>query len=262
MSGQNEETLQEISNVYNIVIKAGTYPVSSIKTAEAVKVVENSQRDVNIAFVNEIAMALDRMGIDTAEVIDGMNTKWNALGFRPGLVGGHCIGVDPYYFTYEAELLGYHSQIISAARRINDGMGEYVANATIKEMVKAGLAPANAKVGILGITFKENCPDVRNSKVMDIISCLHQYGISPLITDPVADPIEVKAVCGVELVDFDCLKDLDCVILAVSHDAFKGLGAEGIKGLLKKTSCSRTVVVDVKSALNKNDFSSQRYWSL
>ena len=246
VSGQNEETLQEISNVYNTVIKAGTYPVSSIKTAEAVKVVENSQRDVNIAFVNEIAMALDRMGIDTAEVIDGMNTKWNALGFRPGLVGGHCIGVDPYYFTYEAELLGYHSQIISAARRINDGMGEYVANATIKEMVKAGLAPASAKVGILGITFKENCPDVRNSKVMDIILCLHQYGISPLITDPVADPIEVKAVCGVELVDFDCLKDLDCVILAVSHDAFKELGAEGIKGLLKKTSCSRTVVIDVK----------------
>lgn len=161
VSGQDAESLEEIKNVYDIVIAAGTYPVSTIKTAEAVKVVENSQRDINIAFMNELAMVFDRMGIDTSEVVEGMNTKWNALGFKPGLVGGHCIGVDPYYFTYEAEKLGYHSQIILSGRKVNDGMGEFVADAAIREMVQAGLAPAKAKVGVLGITFKENCPDVR-----------------------------------------------------------------------------------------------------
>lgn len=262
VSGQNEETLQEVSNVYNIVIEAGTYPVSSIKTAEAVKVIENSQRDVNIAFVNEIAMALDRMGIDTTEVINGMNTKWNALGFRPGLVGGHCIGVDPYYFTYEAEILGYHSQIISAARRINDGMGEFVAESTVKEMVKAGLAPAKAKVGILGITFKENCPDVRNSKVMDIITGLREYDVSPIVVDPVADPDETKQAYGLNLVSIQDVDDLDCVIVAVSHNEFRNLGAEGIKKLLKEAEPEKTVVVDVKSVFEPEEFSDQRYWRL
>ena len=169
VSGMDAESLEEIKNVYDLIIKVGTYPVSTIKTAEAVKVVENSQRDINIAFMNELAMVFDRMGIDTAEVVEGMNTKWNALGFRPGLVGGHCIGVDPYYFTYEAEKLGYHSQIILAGRKVNDGMGAFVADAAIKQLILAGKAPKSSKVVILGLTFKENCPDTRNSKVEDII---------------------------------------------------------------------------------------------
>ena len=174
VSGMDDESLEEIKRVYDIVIEAGTYPVSSIKTAEAIKVVENSQRDINIAFMNELAMVFDRMGIDTSEVVEGMNTKWNALGFKPGLVGGHCIGVDPYYFTYEAEKLGYHSQIILSGRRVNDAMGGFVAETAIREMVRVGLAPKSSNVVVLGITFKENCPDVRNSKVYDIVMRLKE----------------------------------------------------------------------------------------
>lgn len=262
VSGQDAETLEEVKNVYDIVIAAGTYPVSSIKAAEAVKVVENSQRDVNIAFVNEIAMVFDRMGIDTNEVIDGMNTKWNALGFRPGLVGGHCIGVDPYYFTYEAEKLGYHSQIILAARRINDGMGEFVADAAIKEMVRAGLAPAKAKVGVLGITFKENCPDVRNSKVDDILRRLRQYGIKPIVTDPWADAADAKAAYGVDLVPMGEMRGLDCVVVAVAHREFRELGADGVKAMLKDAPDGEKVVVDVKGILDEGDFAGYRYWRL
>lgn len=187
VSGCDEKALQEIKKVYDLVIEVGTYPVSSIKTAEAVKVVENSQRDINIAFMNELAMVFDRMGIDTNEVVDGMNTKWNALGFRPGLVGGHCIGVDPYYFTYEAEKLGYHSQIILNGRIVNDGMGAYVADAAVKQMITAGQAPKKSKVVILGLTFKENCPDTRNSKVDDIIKQLRTYEIEPIVIDPWAN---------------------------------------------------------------------------
>ena len=179
VSGMDEESLEEIKNVYDLVIEVGTFPVSTIKTAEAIKVVENSQRDINIAFMNELAMVFDRMGIDTNEVVDGMNTKWNALGFRPGLVGGHCIGVDPYYFTYEAEKLGYHSQIILSGRKVNDGMGEFVADAVIKQLILAGKAPKKSKVIILCLTFKENCPGIRNSKVEDIIKRLAQYEINP-----------------------------------------------------------------------------------
>lgn len=180
----DDESLEEIKNIYDIVIEVGTYPVSTIKTAEAIKVVENSQRDINIAFMNELAMVFDRMGIDTNEVVDGMNTKWNSLGFRPGLVGGHCIGVDPYYFTYEAEKLGYHSQIISSGRKVNDGMGEFIADATIKQMVLAGKVVRKANVIILGLTFKENCPDIRNSKVEDIINRLIEYGVKSNVVDP------------------------------------------------------------------------------
>ena len=170
VSGIDAESLEEIKAVYDLVIAVGTYPVSNLRTAEAVKVVENSQRDINIAFMNELAKVFDRMNIDTNEVVDGMNTKWNALGFRPGLVGGHCISVDPYYFTYEAEKLGYHSQIILNGRIVNDSMGAFVADAALKKMIEAGQAPKDSKVVILGLTFKENCPDVRNSKVADIIS--------------------------------------------------------------------------------------------
>lgn len=262
VSGMDEECLGEIKNIYDIVIKAGTYPVSTIRTAEAIKVVENSQRDINIAFMNELAMAFDRMGIDTSEVIDGMNTKWNALGFRPGLVGGHCIGVDPYYFTYEAERLGYHSQIILAGRKINDGMGEFVADAAIREMVRAGLAPATAKVGVLGITFKEDCPDVRNSKVEDILRRFGQYGITPKICDPWADSAEANRVYGVNLDRMDDMKGLDCLVVAVAHKQFKEMAPCDYKELFADGPDSRKVLVDVKSILDKTAFSGYRYWRL
>lgn len=262
VSGMDEESLEEIKSVYDIVIEAGTYPVSTIKTAEAIKVVENSQRDINIAFMNELAMVFDRMGIDTSEVVDGMDTKWNALGFRPGLVGGHCIGVDPYYFTYEAEKLGYHSQIILSGRKVNDGMGEFVADAAIREMVRAGLAPAKARVGVLGITFKEDCPDVRNSKVEDILKRFKQYGIEPVISDPWADPAEAERAYGVELVPMEEMRGLDCLVIAVSHRQFREMGADGIKAMLADGPDDRKVVVDVKSILDKSKFAAFRYWRL
>ena len=262
VSGMDAESLEEIKNVYDIVIAAGTYPVSTIKTAEAIKVVENSQRDINIAFMNELAMVFDRMGIDTSEVVDGMNTKWNALGFRPGLVGGHCIGVDPYYFTYEAEKLGYHSQIILAGRKVNDGMGEFVADAAIKQMVLAGLAPATARVGVLGITFKEDCPDVRNSKVDDILKRFKQYGIEPVVSDPWADPAEAKRAYGVELVPMGEMRYLDCLVVAVAHKQFREMGADDIKAMLADGPDDRKVVVDVKSILDKAEFTGYRYWRL
>lgn len=262
VSGQDAESLEEIKSVYDIVIAAGTYPVSTIKTAEAVKVVENSQRDINIAFMNELAMVFDRMGIDTSEVVAGMNTKWNALGFKPGLVGGHCIGVDPYYFTYEAEKLGYHSQIILAGRKVNDGMGEFVADAAIREMVQAGLAPAKAKVGVLGITFKENCPDVRNSKVDDILRRFKQYGIEPLVCDPWADAADAKIAYGVDLVGMDEMRDLDALVVAVAHDRFVAMGSDDIKALFADRPDAEKVIVDVKSILDKADFAGFRYWRL
>lgn len=262
VSGMDEESLEEIKRVYDIVIEAGTYPVSTIKTAEAIKVVENSQRDINIAFMNELAMVFDRMGIDTSEVVDGMNTKWNALGFRPGLVGGHCIGVDPYYFTYEAEKLGYHSQIILAGRKVNDGMGEFVADAAIKQMVLAGLAPARARVGVLGITFKEDCPDVRNSKVEDILNRFGQYGVEPMVSDPWADAADAKRSYGVELVPMEEMKDLDCLVVAVAHRQFREMGAGDFKAMFAEGPDDRKVVVDVKSILDKAEFSRLRYWRL
>lgn len=262
VSGMDEEALREIKGVYDIVISAGTYPVSSIKMAEAIKVVENSQRDINIAFMNELAMVFDRMGIDTSEVVDGMNTKWNALGFRPGLVGGHCIGVDPYYFTYEAERLGYHSQIVLAGRKVNDGMGEFVADAAIRQMALAGLAPAKAKVAVLGITFKENCPDVRNSKVNDIISRLAQFGVRPMVCDPWADASDAKRSYDVELADIDKLGDLDALVVAVAHDSFRVMGSDRYKAMFAEKPDSEKVLIDVKSILNKNDFAGYRYWRL
>lgn len=262
VSGMDAESLEEIKSVYDVVIEAGTYPVSSIKTAEAIKVVENSQRDINIAFMNELAMVFDRMGIDTSEVVDGMNTKWNALGFRPGLVGGHCIGVDPYYFTYEAEKLGYHSQIILAGRKVNDGMGEFVADAAIKQMVLAGLAPARARVGVLGLTFKEDCPDVRNSKVEDILKRFAQYGIEPLVADPWADPEEARRAYGVELVDMGEMRGLDCLVVAVAHRQFRELPTDACKAMFADGPDSRKVLVDVKSILDKDEFAGYRYWRL
>lgn len=264
VSGMDQESLQEIKNVYDLVIKVGTYPVSTIKTAEAVKVVENSQRDINIAFMNELAMVFDRMGIDTNEVVDGMNTKWNALGFRPGLVGGHCIGVDPYYFTYEAEKLGYHSQIILNGRIVNDSMGAYVADAAIKQMIDAGQAPKKSKVVILGLTFKENCPDTRNSKVDDIIKQLHTYGILPTVVDPWASEKDAMNEYGVKLSKLEDVCDADCVIVAVAHNEFKSLGIQGIKKLFKTEEDSEKVLIDVKGLYTVEELkkSGLRWWRL
>ena len=262
VSGMDAEALEEIKNVYDLVIEVGTYPVSSIKTAEAIKVVENSQRDINIAFMNELAMVFDRMGIDTNEVVDGMNTKWNALGFRPGLVGGHCIGVDPYYFTYEAEKLGYHSQIILAGRKVNDSMGGFVADATIKQLVLAGKAPKNAKVVILGLTFKENCPDTRNSKVADIIKRLNEYEINPVVVDPWANEKDAMREYGVTLTKLEEVKDADCVILAVAHSCFKELTVADLDKLYKAMPQKEKVLIDVKGMRITDEMKDYQYWRL
>lgn len=265
VSGMDAESLEEIKNVYDLVIEVGTYPVSSIKTAEAVKVVENSQRDINIAFMNELAMVFDRMGIDTNEVVDGMNTKWNALGFRPGLVGGHCIGVDPYYFTYEAEKLGYHSQIILNGRMVNDGMGKYVADSAIKQMILAGKSPKNSNVVILGLTFKENCPDTRNSKVDDIIKRLAEFEIKPIVVDPWASERDAMHEYGVTLTKLTDVKDADCVIVAVAHNEFRALSLNDIKSLFRKESPdNEKVLVDVKGLYKIADLnaSGMKWWRL
>lgn len=263
VSGMDAESLKEIKNVYDLVIEVGTYAVSNIRTAEAVKVVENSQRDINIAFMNELAMVFDKMDIDTNEVVDGMNTKWNALGFRPGLVGGHCIGVDPYYFTYQAEKLGYHSQIILNGRIVNDGMGKYVADAAIKKMIEAGQAPKNSKVVILGLTFKENCPDTRNSKVEDIIKRLNEYGIEPIVVDPWANGKDAMREYGVTLTKFEDVKDADCIIVAVAHNEFKNLSLQSLDNLYKKNS-GRKVLIDVKGIYKAKDLEDHDYlwWRL
>ena len=253
VSGIDKESLETIKAVYDIVIEVGTYPVSNLRTAEAVKVVENSQRDINIAFMNELAMVFDSMSIDTNEVVDGMNTKWNALGFRPGLVGGHCIGVDPYYFTYEAEKLGYHSQIILNGRIVNDHMGAYVADAAIRKMIKAGQAPKKSKVVILGLTFKENCPDIRNSKVDDIINELGRFRIKPIVVDPWANERDARNEYG------------DCVIVAVAHDEFKALSLDDIKKLYRTgVSNDGKVLVDVKGLYKIEDLkkSGLQWWRL
>lgn len=264
VSGCDKDALEEIKNVYDLVIEVGTFPVSNIKTAEAVKVVENSQRDINIAFMNELAMVFDRMGIDTNEVVDGMNTKWNALGFRPGLVGGHCIGVDPYYFTYEAEKLGYHSQIILNGRIVNDSMGAYVADAAVKKMIASGQAPKNSKVVIFGLTFKENCPDTRNSKVEDIIKQLHTYGIDPVVVDPWADKKDAMKEYGIELKTLDDARDADCIIVAVGHNEFKEMSLDDIKSYFKNVDDSQKVLLDVKGLYTVKDLndSGMNYWRL
>ena len=264
VSGMDADSLEEIRRVYDLVIEVGTYPVSSIKTAEAVKVVENSQRDINIAFMNELAMVFDRMGIDTNEVVDGMNTKWNALGFRPGLVGGHCIGVDPYYFTYEAEKLGYHSQIILAGRKVNDGMGQFVADAAIKQMILAGKAPRSARVAVLGLTFKENCPDTRNSKVADILVRLGEYGVAPMVVDPWASARDAQHEYGVTLCELPQVHDMDCVIVAVAHDDFRRLGLDGMEKLFAPMKQEEKVLIDVKGIFDRHE-AKQRglaYWRL
>ena len=264
VSGIDEETLLSIKQVYDLIISAGTYPVSSIKTAEAIKVVENSQRDINIAFMNELAMVFDRMGIDTNEVVDGMNTKWNALGFRPGLVGGHCIGVDPYYFTYEAEKLGYHSQIVLNGRIVNDQMANYVADTAVKQMVLAGLTPKYSKVVIMGLTFKENCPDIRNSKVYDLYKQLLSYGIKPVVIDPFASKDEALKEYDIELSSIDSVYEADCIILAVAHDEYKNLPLSKLLSYFKNTENENKVLIDVKGLYSIKDLdeSGVCYWRL
>lgn len=264
VSGCDEEARQTIKAVYDIVIEVGTYPVSNIRTAEAVKVVENSQRDINIAFMNELAMAFDKMDIDTNEVVDGMNTKWNALGFRPGLVGGHCIGVDPYYFTYQAEKLGYHSQIILNGRIVNDSMGKFVADAAVKNMIAVGQAPKKSKVVILGLTFKENCPDTRNSKVDDIIKRFAEYEITPIVVDPWASERDAMNEYGVTLTKLEDVKDADCIIVAVAHNKFKVLSLDDIKKLFKNSADAEKVLIDVKGLYKVSELkaSGMKYWRL
>lgn len=264
VSGMNAEVLEEIAKVYEIVIEAGVHRASSIKVAEAAKVVENSQRDINIAFMNELAMVFDRMDIDTNEVVEAMNTKWNALGFTPGLVGGHCIGVDPYYFIYQAENLGYHSQIIAAGRKVNDGMGKFVAEAAIKKMILANKTVRKAKVVIMGLTFKENCPDIRNSKVDDIIHTLQEYGVNPCVVDPYANALEVEKIYGVNLTEWDKVHDADCIIFAVAHDEFKKLSFVEIDAMFSDGIQQEKVIIDVKGMLSVNELNAGKYcyWRL
>ena len=262
VSGSDEESLEIISEVYGSIIEAGIHKAESIKVAEAAKVIENSQRDINIAFMNELSMVFNKMGIDTKAVLEAAGTKWNFLKFTPGLVGGHCIGVDPYYFIYKAEQLGYHSQIILAGRKINDDMGKYVANNIIKQLIKAEQPIKGAKVAILGITFKKNCPDVRNTKVIDIIKELEEFGIDVLVHDPVADKEEVWEEYRINLVDKEALKDLNCIVLAVAHNEFKK--KYNLDFLDELYTNGKKVLIDVKSIMNRKKCESRGYvyWSL
>lgn len=264
VSGIDEESLDIIAKVYELIIEAGVHRAGSIKIAEAAKVVENSQRDINIAFMNELAMVFDRMGIDSKEVIEAMNTKWNALGFYPGLVGGHCIGVDPYYFVYEAEKLGYHSQIVLAGRKINDGMGEFIADAIIKKLILAGKTPKNSKVVVLGATFKEDCPDIRNSKVKDIIDRLNQYDITPLLVDPYVHREDAEKEFGITLTNFNDIQDADCLVFAVAHEQYRSLNLSSIDKMFGDFSKKEKIIIDVKSIFDSKEIERKgySYWRL
>lgn len=265
VSGSDQATADLLAQIYGSVVRAGIHRASSIKVAEAAKVIENTQRDLNIALMNELAVIFERLGIDTLEVLEAAGSKWNFLPFRPGLVGGHCIGVDPYYLTNAAEALGYHSQIILNGRKVNDSMGGFVADAAIKQMIEAGMAPKKATVVILGITFKENCPDTRNSKVVDIINRLKEYDIHPVVTDPWADAAVAEHEYGVTLTDFDKIPKADCVIVAVGHNEFRSLSMMQLKGLFKSDlPDSEKVLIDVKSLYRMDELkaSGMRFWRL
>ncbi len=264
VSGMDEDSLEEIANVYSLVVEAGVYRAESIKVAEAAKVIENSQRDINIAFMNELSMIFNRMGIDTQAVLNAAGTKWNFLPFRPGLVGGHCIGVDPYYLTYKAEQLGYHSQIILSGRRINDDMGKYVAESLVKNLIRAEAPIRNAKVAILGFTFKENCPDTRNTKVIDIVNELREYGIEPVIADPEADAAEAEALYGIKFTDIKDIKDCDAVILAVQHDVFAKYTPADFDKMYSADGSHQKILSDVKGILDRRIYENAGYiyWRL
>ena len=262
VSGMDAETLDTVAKVYELVVDAGVHRAESIKVAEAAKVIENSQRDINIAFMNELSIIFNKMGIDTRSVLEAAGTKWNFLKFVPGLVGGHCIGVDPYYLTYKAEQLGYHSQIILAGRRINDDMGKYVAENVVKKLIAADIPVKGAKTAILGFTFKENCPDTRNTKIIDIYRELQEYGITPVVADPAADAAEAKRLYGIEFADVADVKNMDAVILAVAHEQFKSLTVADFDGFYSGTH--KKVLIDVKAMLDKPAFESAgyTYWRL
>ena len=263
VSGMDEETLDEVAKVYELVVEAGVHRAESIKVAEAAKVIENSQRDINIAFMNELSIIFNKMGIDTKAVLEAAGTKWNFLKFFPGLVGGHCIGVDPYYLTYKAEQLGYHSQIILSGRRINDDMGKYVAESVVKNIIKADLGVRNAKVAILGFTFKENCPDTRNTKIIDIYKELGEYGITPIVVDTTADAEEAEKLYGITFGTMEDIKDMDAVIIAVAHDEFMNLTKEDVNGFFKADNKVK-VLADIKGILNRKEYDVEgfSYWRL
>ena len=263
VSGMDEETLDTVARVYELVVEVGVYRAESIKVAEAAKVIENSQRDINIAFMNELSIIFHKMGIDTKSVLEAAGTKWNFLPFMPGLVGVHCIGVDPYYLTYKAEQLGYHSQIILSGRRINDDMGKYVAESLVKALIKANIAVKHAKVAILGFTFKENCPDTRNTKVIDIYRELGEYGIVPMVVDPEADAAEAERLYGITFQTMDEIKDVDALIIAVAHEQFLSLDKEKISSFYHPAH-KRKVLLDLKGILNRSEYLTEdyRYWRL
>ncbi len=261
VSGMDEETLDVVAKVYELVVEAGVHRAESIKVAEAAKVIENSQRDINIAFMNELSIIFNKMGIDTQSVLKAAGTKWNFLKFYPGLVGGHCIGVDPYYLTYKAEMLGYHSQVILAGRRINDDMGKYVAENVVKNLINADKGVKDAKVAILGFTFKEDCPDTRNTRVIDIVNELNEYGINPVIVDPEADSDEAERIYGIALADMSEVKDMDAVVLAVAHECFKKLEMADVD---KYFGEGKKVLLDIKGILDREEYekAGYSYWRL
>jgi len=261
VSGMDEESLDVIAKVYELVVEAGVHRAESIKVAEAAKVIENSQRDINIAFMNELSIIFNKMGIDTKSVLEAAGTKWNFLKFYPGLVGGHCIGVDPYYLTYKAEMMGYHSQIILSGRRINDDMGKYVAENIVKKLISADKSVKGARVAILGFTFKENCPDTRNTKIIDIVNELNEYGINPDIADPAADADEAERLYGIKFVDMTTIRNMDAVVLAVAHDCFKMMSQDDISRLYGD---GKKILIDIKGLLNRKDYENADYlyWRL
>ena len=263
VSGMDEETLDVVARVYELVVEAGVYRAESIKVSEAAKVIENSQRDINIAFMNELSIIFNKMGIDTKSVLAAAGTKWNFLNFQPGLVGGHCIGVDPYYLTYKAEELGYHSQIILSGRRINDDMGKYVAENLVKNLIKADIPVKSAKVAILGFTFKENCPDTRNTKIIDIYKELREYGITAKVTDDNADADEAKRLYGITFTPMKEIKNCDAVILAVAHESYKQLGMDDLSALYADNG-KQKVLTDLKGVLDRKEYENAGYlyWRL
>ncbi len=258
VSGQDEETLDTVAKVYELVVEAGVHKAASIKVAEAAKVIENSQRDINIAFMNELSIIFNKMGIDTKAVLEAAGTKWNFLNFSPGLVGGHCIGVDPYYLTYKAEQMGYHSQIILSGRKINDDMGKYIAESIVKKMIKANKQINGAKVVIFGVTFKENCPDVRNTKVVDVIRELEEYGVDVKVVDPQADKEDLWREYRINLCEVEDIKDLDAVIFAVPHEEFKAIQLEDLKGMFGTTGYVNLEVMNEVAATSEFDININR----
>lgn len=264
VSGMDEETLDIIAKTYELVIEAGVHRASSIKVAEASKVIENSQRDINIAFVNELSIIFNRMGIDTKEVLQAAGTKWNFLKFEPGLVGGHCIGVDPYYLTYKAEELGYRSEVILSGRRINDNMGKYIAENIVKYLIKANKQVKGSKVGILGVTFKENCPDVRNSKVIDIINELKEYEIDVIVSDPLANREEVMREYGIQLSKVEDLIGLDAVVVSVAHKEYENLKLDDLKHMCINSNNEGIILFDIKGIYDRKVVEKHNflYWRL